>query len=132
MTTWSELGYWQAVQGIASDAIAEYPNGTDNDDVVNHERHQFVSESVDSNEYVINYGANEIALRATNNKPDDINPIGSDWRTHRSLSTYLAMEMDVLIELDRLVLSTAEDTYDEGRGTLLIDQLDEYEMESGV
>ena len=94
---WCELDYIKTVQGIAEDAIKEYPftNGHYSD-----ERQQYVSESVDGNEYVIYYGANEIALQASQNEPDDINPIGSDWRTHRTLATYLAMEMDVMEEIE--------------------------------
>lgn len=95
---WSEMDYLQTVRNIATEAITEYPfaDGQHSD-----ERQEYVSETVDGNEYVIYYGANEIALRATDNEPDDINPIGSDWRTHRSLATYLAMEMDVLEEINK-------------------------------
>jgi hypothetical protein len=42
---WSELDYIKTVRNIAEEAIKEYPNGQDD------ERQQFVSESVDGNEY---------------------------------------------------------------------------------
>ena len=100
-SAWSELGYMQAVKRIASNAIAEYPDGISNnvDDV-----DQFVFESVDSNEYVIYYGANEIALRATNNEPysEDLTATSTDWRVMRQLAVIQAMEADVWVELDRL------------------------------
>jgi hypothetical protein len=64
MTTWNKLGYREAVKRIASNAIAEYPlevplNCVDEMDLAEiettaDERHQFVSESVRMNEYVLN------------------------------------------------------------------------------
>ena len=102
--TWCELDYTKTVRNIAEDAIQEYPftNGEHCD-----ERQQYVSESVDGNEYVIYYGANEIALRASDNEPDGSEVLAmsasdADWRTMRTLATYLAMEADVMEEIDRL------------------------------
>jgi hypothetical protein len=97
---WSELDYIKTVEGIAEDAIREYPD--DDDD-----RQEYVSASVDGNEYVIYYGANEIALRASQNEPDGsevraMSADDADWRTMRALATYLAMEADVMEEIDRL------------------------------
>tara|TARA_R110002020_G_scaffold463769_2_gene684007 strand:+ start:331 stop:828 length:498 start_codon:yes stop_codon:yes gene_type:complete len=103
-STWSELGYRQTVQGIAQDAIEEYPftNELHSDD-----RQEYVSESVDGNEYVIYYGANEIALRASDNEPDGdevsaMSASDADWRTMRALTTYMAMEADVMEEINRI------------------------------
>ena len=103
--TWCELDYTKTVRNIAEDAIQEFPftNGEHCD-----ERQQYVSESVDGNEYVIYYGANEIALRASDNEPDGsevralYGSIDADWRTMRTMATYMAMEADVLEEIDRL------------------------------
>ena len=97
---WSELDYIKTVEGIAEDAIKEYPN--DDDD-----RQEYVTESVDGNEYVVYYGANEIALRASRNEPDGsevraMSADDADWRTMRALATYMAMEADVMEEIDRL------------------------------
>jgi hypothetical protein len=98
---WSELDYIKTVRNIAEEAIKEYPNGQDD------ERQQFVSESVDGNEYVIYYSANEIALKASDNEPDaaDVRAMSAndaDWRTMRMLSTYLAMESDVMEEIHKI------------------------------
>ena len=103
-TTWSELGYMQAVQGIAQDAIEEYPLERIR---IDDERSDYVRESVDSNEYVIYYSANEIALRASQNEPDgdEVSAMSgndADWRTIRQLATYLAMEADVMEEINRI------------------------------
>ena len=112
--TWSEMDYIKTVQGIADDAIKEYPftNEQHSD-----ERQQYVSETVDSNEYVIYYNANEIALRASQNEPDgeEIRAMSAewssgkrflmnnaDWRTMRTLATYMAMENDVMEEIDKI------------------------------
>ena len=97
---WSELDYIKTVEGIAEDAIKEYPD--DDDD-----RQEYVTESVDGNEYVVYYGANEIALRASRNEPDGsevraMSADDADWRTMRALATYMAMEADVMEEIDRL------------------------------
>ena len=93
----SELDYIKTVEGIAEDAIKEYP---DDDDA----RRQYVTESVDGNEYVVYYGANEIALRASQNEPDGsevraMSADDADWRTMRALATCLAMEADVMEEI---------------------------------
>ena len=97
---WSEMDYIRTVQGIAEDAIAEYPDDDDG-------RQQYVSESVDGNEYVIYYDANEIALRASQNEPDgeevrSMSANDADWRTMRMLAAYLAMEADVFEEINRI------------------------------
>ena len=101
---WSEMDYIKTVQGIADDAIKEYPftNEQHSD-----ERQQYVSESVDSNEYVLYHNANEIALRASQNEPDGdevsaMSANDADWRTMRTLATYLAMENDVMEEVDKI------------------------------
>ena len=113
--TWCELDYRKTVRNIAEGAIQEFPFGrgisTRQQELqrfVNDERQQYVSESVDGNEYVIYYGANEIALRASDNEPDGsevralYGSIDADWRTMRTMATYMAMEADVLEEIDRL------------------------------
>ena len=101
---WSEMDYLQTVRNIAAEAIAEYPftNGQHSD-----ERQEYVSETVDGNEYVVYYGANEIALRASQNEPDGaevraMSANDADWRTMRTLATYLAMEADVMAEIDEV------------------------------
>ena len=102
--TWCELDYIKTVRNIAEEAIQEFPfTNAEHCD----ERQQYVSESVDGNEYVIYYGANETALRASDNEPDgsDVSAMSAsdaDWRTMRALATYMAMEADVLEEIDRL------------------------------
>lgn len=104
LATWSELGYMQAVQGIAQDAIEEYPLERIR---IDDRRSNYVRESVDGNEYVINYSANEIALRASQNEPDGdevsvMSGNDADWRTIRRNATYLAMEADVMEEINRI------------------------------
>ena len=107
---WSENGYLQTVKDIATDAIAEYPFtlGLDNDD-----RNQFVQESVDGNEYVIYYAAQDYALSATENEPwngdeawgwyvNGMSGHNEDWRTMKTTATYLAMECDVTVEITNL------------------------------
>lgn len=103
MTT-SEMGYFKAVRSIAVDAIAEYPftNGQHSD-----ERQEYVTESVDGSEYVIYYSNNEFVLRASNNEPDGaevraMSTDGADWQTMRTLAAYLAMEADVMAEVNRI------------------------------
>ena len=98
---WSEMNYIRTVQGIAEDAIAEYPDDDDG-------RQQYVSESVDGSEYVVYYGANEFVLRASQNEPDAaevraMSAEDADWRTMRTLAAYLAMEADVFEEIARLI-----------------------------
>jgi len=102
---WSEFDYIKTVDGIAEDAIKEYP--FDGDVGVDEEREQYVRESVDGNEYVAYYGANEIALRASQNEPDGsevraMSADDADWRTMRTLATYLAMEADVMEQIEKL------------------------------
>jgi len=99
--TWSEMDYLRTVRNIAAEAMEEYP-GEHSD-----ERQEYVSETVDGNEYVIYYGANEFALRASDNEPDGeevsaLSANNADWRTMKTLATYLAMECDVMAEIDRL------------------------------
>ena len=100
---WSEKNYWQAVQGIAKDAIAEYPGRLP-------DLQQYVSESVDGNTFVVYYSANEIALRVSQNEPDgeevrSMSANDADWRTMRALAACLAMEADVLEEINRITNS---------------------------
>mgnify|MGYP003136616137 FL=1 len=101
---WSERDYIGTVRSIAAEAIDEYPftNGLDSE-----ERQEYVSQSVDGNEYVIYYGANETALSASENEPDGeevtaMSGKDADWRTMRTLATYLAMEADVMAEINRI------------------------------
>ena len=101
---WSEMDYLKTVRGIAEDAIEEYPFTNEQH---SEDRQQYVSESVDGNEYVIYYSANETALRASQNEPDGeevraMSANNADWRTMRTLATYMAMENDVMEEIDRL------------------------------
>ena len=97
---WSEMDYIRTVQGIAKDAIAEYPDDDDG-------RQQYVSESVDGNTFVVYYSANEIALRVSQNEPDgeevrSMSANDADWRTMRALAACLAMEADVFEEINRI------------------------------
>ena len=124
-STWSELGYMQAVQGIAQDAIEEYPF---TNELHSYDRQEYVSESVDGNEYVIYYGANEIALRASQNEPDGdevsaMSASDADWRTMRALTAYMAMEADVMEEINRIFWAPfadgAEERYRLSRNTKL-------------
>ena len=101
---WSESNYIKTVRNIAEEAIEEYPftDGQYSDD-----RQEYVSQSVDGNEYVIYYGANEYALGASDNEPDGsevraMSADDADWRTMRTLATYVAMEADVVEEIDRI------------------------------
>jgi hypothetical protein len=103
---WSETGYLKTVKDIAADAIAEYPFTLGLDNLDNDERDQFVQESVDGNEYVIYYGAQEYALRATDNEPygEEVKALSSnnaDWRAMKTTAAYLAMECDVQVEIIR-------------------------------
>jgi hypothetical protein len=100
---WSEKNYWQTVQGIAEDAMAEYPGMLP-------DLEQYVSESVDGSEYVVYYGANEFVLRASQNEPDDgevcaMSTTNANWRTMRSNAARLAMEADVFEEINRITNS---------------------------
>ena len=102
--TWCELDYIKTVRNIAEEAIQEYPF---TNELHSYDRQEYVSESVDGNEYVIYYGANEIALRASQNEPDgdEVSAMSgndADWRTIRQLATYLAMEADVMEEINRI------------------------------
>ena len=97
--------YYQAVRDIAAEAIEEYP-GAPNDSNED-ERREYVSQSVDGSEYIIYYSANEIVIEATDNEPDGdevraMSADDADWRTLRTLAAYLAMEADVMAEVDRL------------------------------
>tara|TARA_R100000306_G_C4374351_1_gene141295 strand:+ start:603 stop:962 length:360 start_codon:yes stop_codon:yes gene_type:complete len=117
VTTWTDADYIRTVQGIAQDAIDEYPNAVeDNPDPDNESwdaaqiveyRQDYVSESVDGSEYVIYYAANEIVLQATQNEPDGaevraLSADDADWRAMRALAAYMAMEADVHAEIDRI------------------------------
>ena len=115
------MGYMQAVQGIAQDAIEEYPLERIR---IDDRRSNYVRESVDGNEYVINYSANEIALRASQNEPDGdevsvMSGNDADWRTIRRNATYLAMEADVMEEINRIFWAPfadgAEERYERSR-----------------
>ena len=106
MNTWNETNYIKTVEVIARDAIDEYPKDDD-------ERREYVSESVDGSEYVIYHIANEIVLQASQNEPDRaevraMSAKDAGWRTLRTLAAYLAMEADVLAEIDRLIAHKGE------------------------
>ena len=95
--------YYQTVRDIAAEAIEEYPGDTY---LIEDERREYVSQSVDGNEYIIYYSANEIVIEATDNEPDGaevraMSADDADWRTQRTLAAYLAMELDVLEEIRR-------------------------------
>ena len=118
MDTWNEADYIKTVKAIAQDAISEYPTPIEDNptpgsesweasQVVEH-RHEYVSESVDGSEYVIYYGANQTVLDATDNEPDGaeiraMSADGADWRQMRTLAAYMAMEADVLAEVQRVL-----------------------------
>ena len=97
--------YYQAVRDIAAEAIEEYPGDTY---LIEDERREYVSQSVDGNEYIIYYSANEIVIEATDNEPDGaevraMSADDADWRTLRTLAAYLAMEADVMAEVEKLL-----------------------------
>jgi hypothetical protein len=99
--TWNTSDYLRTVTAIAEEAIEEYPGDEDT-------RRDYVSESVDGSEYVIYYSANETVLQASDNEPDGaevraMSAKDADWRTMRTLAAYLAMEADVLAEVERLI-----------------------------
>ena len=108
--TWNTSDYLRTVTAIAEEAIEEYPGAPNdsNDDSNDDERRDYVSQSVDGSEFVIYYGANETVLEASDNEPDGaevraISANDADWRTQRTLAAYLAMEADVLAEVERLL-----------------------------
>jgi len=97
----SQSSYWKTVEGIAQDAINEYPKLDD------YRQQEFASESIDGSEYIVYYDGNETVLRNTNNDPDStevkaMSADDADWQTIRQLTAYLAMEMDVFQEIERL------------------------------
>jgi hypothetical protein len=103
--TWNVSDYLKAVRDIAAEAIEEYPGDTYLD--IDH-RSEYVSQSVDGSEYIIYYGAHETVLDASDNEPDGaevraMSANDADWRTQRTLAAYLAMEADVLAEVERLL-----------------------------
>ena len=103
--TWTTSDYLKTVTAIAAEAIEEYP-GAPNDSNED-ERREYVSQSVDGSEYIIYYSANETVLEATQNEPDDdevwaMSSPRASWRTMRTSAAYLAMEADVMAEIDRL------------------------------
>ena len=93
--------YLKTVESIATECQTEYPD-PDTD-----ERIDYICESVDGNQYVIYYTANEVVLETSVNEPDGAEVqamVGdkADWRTMRMIAAYLAMEADVLQALERL------------------------------
>ena len=114
--TWTTSDYLKTVTAIAEEAIAEHPGDTSGPaaqvneiwaSVIDDERREYVSQSVDGSEFVIYYGANDTVLEATDNEPDGaevraLSAKDADWRTMRTLAAYLAMEADVLAEVERL------------------------------
>ena len=110
--TWTTSDYLKTVTAIAAEAIEEYP-GAPNDSNED-ERREYVSQSVDGSEYIIYYSANEIVIEATDNEPDGaevraLSADDADWRTQRTLAAYLAMELDVLQEIERLYFAPFAD-----------------------
>jgi hypothetical protein len=98
--TWNTSDYLRTVTAIAEEAVAEHPGDEDT-------RRDYVSQSVDGSEYIIYYGAHETVLDASDNEPDGaevraMSADDADWRTMRTLAAYLAMELDVLAEVERL------------------------------
>ena len=114
---WNVSDYLKTVTAIAEEAIAEHPGDTSGPadqvneiwaSVVEDERREYVSETVDGSEYIIYYSANEIVLEASDNEPDGaevraMSADDADWRTQRTLAAYRAMELDVLAEVERLL-----------------------------
>jgi hypothetical protein len=101
MSAWNEADYIKTVKAIAQDAIDEHPSDEN-------ARNEYVNESVDGSEYIIYYGANQTVLDATDNEPDGaeiraMSADGADWRQMRTLAAYMAMEADVLAEIERLI-----------------------------
>ena len=94
--------YWQTVGDIAGEAIDEYPD----DGLNSYASQEFVQESVEWSEYIINYHRNDEVLANTKNEPDAaavraMSDDDSDWRKMRMTSAYLAMEADVMQEMRR-------------------------------
>ena len=108
--TWTESNYIKTVRDIAKEAIKEHPFDDQccgNENLHDEEREQYVRESVDGNEYVSYYSANEIALRASQNEPDGdevsaMSAANADWRTMRTTATYLAMQADVMEQIQEI------------------------------
>ena len=109
--TWNVSDYLKAVRDIAAEAIEEYPGDTYLD--IDH-RSEYVSQSVDGSEYIIYPAANETVIQASDNEPDGaevraLSGNDADWRTQRTLAAYLAMELDVLQEIERLYFAPFAD-----------------------
>ena len=106
---WSKSDYIKAVNSIAADAIKEYPfsNGQHNK-----LRNLYVQDLVDGNELVYNYSANEVVLGVTGNEPDGKKVramcieahLADDagWRSIRAIAASMAMEADVMEQIERL------------------------------
>ncbi len=119
----SEQDYWRTVSSIAKEAVEEYPDPSNAD-----EREEYITQSVDGNEYIIYYYANEIVLSATSNEPDErevasmSDPEGG-WRAQRTLAAYMAMEQDVreaLSDLEAGMEDEEDEDEDEQPGATLI------------
>ena len=76
--TWNTSEYLRTVTAIAEEAIAEHPGDTSGPaaqvneiwaSVIDDERREYVSQSVDGSEYVIYYGANETVLEPATTSP---------------------------------------------------------------
>ena len=101
MNSWNTYNYAETVKSIAQDAIGLYPDDEDN-------RHEYVTETVDGSQYIIYYAANETVLEASRNEPDGaevqaMSGPDADWRQMRTVAAYLAMEADVMQEIERLI-----------------------------
>lgn len=100
MSDWSQQDYWDTVEVIAEEAMEQYPDDESG-------RQEFVTESVDGNEYIIYSGANEVVIEATGNEPDgaEVSEMAgpdADWRKQRMIAAYMAMEADVMEKLQDL------------------------------
>ena len=95
------MGYWQDVESIAEDAIAEHPDDQD-------DRQEYVTQSVDGSAYVIYYSENEEVLLQSRNEPDGDEVAAmcgpnADWRRMRTVAAFMAMEADVLEKVRELI-----------------------------
>jgi hypothetical protein len=94
-------GYLKTVKSIAEECQTEYPDPDDD------ARHDYIHESVDGNQYVIYYSANEVVLETSANEPDgaevrEMTASDADWRQMRVVAAFMAMEADVREALERL------------------------------
>lgn len=104
------MGYWETVETIAEEALAEYPDDESS-------QSEYVSESVDGSSYTIYYSGNEEVLNTSPNEPDgdEVSAMcapDADWRKMRTVAAFMAMEQDVLEKVEEL-REAAEDDEDD-------------------